>query len=251
MTDDIDLFRQQVIEAHRPAFELHSKIAATFEAAIGNSRRHPQLVDLVLDMLMLQAHKSYGAVALLGQHGLLEDTATISRRMMELGVQAVYIGAQSDRQLGERRAGMYLAFMWRNIAPRHRDRLPLGIRNQWADIAKQYGEFVSENARAWGPNWRDMFTAIGAEDLYLEDYSLLSGFAHGSPEHQIFAFSEPTIRLHRHDFVSILIAYSSRYYLMVAEPWNARFNLAAPARINELRSAVLAFRSRAESDPEA
>jgi hypothetical protein len=50
-------------------------------------------------MVLLQGLKSYGAVLLLAQHALMEDCATIARRLMELSVTAVYIGAEADTKV--------------------------------------------------------------------------------------------------------------------------------------------------------
>ena len=97
---------------------------------------------MVIDTLMLQAFKSYGAVALLAQHGLMEDSATIARRLLELSVQAVYIGAESEDRLRERKAGRYLSFMWRQLPRKIKHRLPAPIRAQWTAIARKYARFV-------------------------------------------------------------------------------------------------------------
>jgi hypothetical protein len=51
------------------------------------------------------ATNAHAALALLAQHGLLEDAATLVRRLMEISIQATYIGAEEDQKLRNRRAG--------------------------------------------------------------------------------------------------------------------------------------------------
>ena len=228
MPDSIAAYRRKVLGAHRPAFKLFTYVAGVLENAIVVSRQHPALADMVLDMLMLQAFKAYGAVALLAQHGLMEDSATVARRLLELSVQVVYVGAESEEHLRERKAGRYVSFMWRQLPRKIKHRLPPGIRSQWTAIARKYARFVTRKARSWGPNWREMFREIGAEPTYIADYRFLSAIAHGSPDNQVFVFSQARIRLHSHQFVSILLAYATKYCVITAEQWNNRFGIIAP-----------------------
>ncbi len=204
VNDSITAYRKKVLGAHPTAFALHTRIASTLQDATKMARAHPTAVHIVLDMLMIQAGKAHAAVSILAQHGLMEDTATIARRLMELSVQAAYIGAEADGKRREQRAGSYLAFMWRQLRPRIKHRLSLVARREWSAIARRYGRFVNSNAKTWGPNWRDMFREIGNEALYLKDYTFLSGMAHGRPENQFFTFSSSTIRVHSHEFAPML-----------------------------------------------
>ncbi len=235
-------YTSRVVAAHRPAFEMFTDVAGAFEDAIVRPRKHPSVVDMTLDMLFLQGHKTYGAVALVAKHGLMEDSATLARRLMEIAVQSVYIGAESDSTLQERRAGAYLAFLWRQLPSRIRARLPKPVRSHWSRIAVRYGRFVRKRAISWAPKWKDLFHAVGASDLYTSDYSFLSGIAHGRPDHQIFVFSRSTIRLHDHAFVSILLTYATRYYLMAAAQWNARFHLLSDSSVEVLVKRATSFR---------
>lgn len=188
-------------------------------------RAHSTIDRLVVDMLLLQGLKSDGTILLLAQHGLMEDTATIARRLMELSVTAVYIGAESDTKVRRQRAGMYLAFMWRKMPDKVRTRLPLQSRRRWSAIARRYDHFVPKKAQRWGPNWSDMFKEIGAEEMYREDYSFLSSIAHGSPDNQLFTFAGRTIRVHNDQFASVLLIFATRYFLAIVEQWNLRYRL--------------------------
>lgn len=225
MASALAAYRNQVVQAHRPAFDLFNAVAVAIEDAIGRPRRHPEVVDVVLDMLMLQAYKSYSGIALLAQHGLMEDTATIVRRLLEIGVQSVYIGAEHDPRQRRRKAGQYLAFMWRQLPARLRRRLPAEARARWSASARAYGRFVPSKAKRWGPNWRTMFREVGLTALYDADYAFLSGIAHGRPDNQLFTFASKRIRIVTDAFVTVLLVYATRYYLGVAFEWNRQFAL--------------------------
>jgi len=240
VSDSVTDYRRKVIAAHPAAFQLHTEIGSTLQDATKTSRAHPTEAHIVLDMLMIQAGKAHAAVSILAQHGMMEDTATIARRLMELGVQALYIGGESEKKERQKRAGTYLAFMWRQLQPRIKHRLPPGARHAWSTIARRYGRFVRSTAKTWGPNWRDMFRAIGNEPLYVKDYSFLSAIAHGRPDNQFFTFSSSTIRVHGHEFAPALLNYSSRYYLVVAEQWNRCFNILAQESFDRLVRAAMA-----------
>jgi hypothetical protein len=225
MADALLEYRKKVFAKHRDAFRFHTEVLGGIEKALLIPRSHRSLERLVLDMLMLQSFKSNATVSLLAQHGLMEDTATIVRRLLELGVAAVYIGAESDRIIRKRRCGMYLAFLWRQLPPRIRRRLPIGGLRRRSSVARRYARFVPAKAHRWGPNWFEMFKEIGQEKQYRRDYSFLSSIAHGSSDHQVFAFSSRRIRLHDDRFASVLLIHATRYCLAAVEQWNRRFRL--------------------------
>src|SRR5436309_2827352 len=131
-------YSRRVLAAHRPAFDLFTEVAGSLEDVIVKPRRHPSVTDMTLDMLFIQAYKAYGAVAMLAKYGLMEDSATIARRLLEIAVQTVYIGAESEPILQQRRAGSYLAFLWRQRPRRIRLRLPTPVQSHWSrGAAKQ------------------------------------------------------------------------------------------------------------------
>ena len=97
-----------------------------------------------------------------------------------------------------------------------------------------YGRYVPANARHWGPTFYDMFTELGQKQLYRQDYSFLSRLAHGTSDHQVFQFATVPIRLHRDDHASILLRYSSRYYLALGFAWNKIFDVLTDTEFDEL-----------------
>jgi len=242
MTESIKEYRRQVLATYPVEFTIYNDIAGPLEDAIRLPRRHRTLVHLVLDMFMIQGLKSHATVSLLAQHGLMEDAATIARRLLELSVQAVYIGAESVERERLRRAGKYLAYLWRQLTPTLKKRLPPGIRKNWTDWARRYGRFVPLRAKRWGPDFRTMFREVGSEDLYLTDYAFLSSMAHGAADSQVFQYSVRRVRIHRHDFVPILLVYSSRYYMVIAEQWNRVFGMLSDDTFTRLTKRVTEWR---------
>ena len=237
-------YRATVRGAHAEAFAIHADVAVTLEDAFLAPRGHPDEVSVVLDMLMVQGYKAHLSVCLLSEHGMIEDAATIARRLLELSVQAVYIAADDNPKVHQRRAGSYLAFLWRKFPRRFRQNFPAQAKARWSGYARQYGRFVKKNKKSWGPNWKQMFIDIGAEKLYNTDYALLSSSAHGSPDEQVLTFSATTVKVHAHHHVSALLVVASKYYLTIAEQWNNRFNLVEPANLNRMIQTVVKWRPR-------
>ncbi len=232
-------YRRTVLEAHPEEFRIHHEVAALLEAAVLEVREHPTLVHIVTDMLMLQSMKSHAAISLLCQHGLMEDSATLARRLLELSIQAVYIGAETEEKTRRQRAGAYLAYLWRQLPRRIKQRLPDLIRARWTSIGRGYGRHVRRGAVRWGPRFITMFEEVGSGDLYRSDYAFLSAIAHGSADSQVFDFSADAVRIHRHDFVPVLLIYSSRYYLVTAQQWQREFGIVDAAELERLSGEVL------------
>ncbi len=215
--DRLEAYRAEVWRRHVEAFGLHTDLAGLVEADLLVPRLHDSHVHLVLDMLTIQGLKAHAAVSLLCQHGLMEEAATACRRLLELCVQARYIGLDDEDKVRRRRAGQYAAYLWRQLPRRVKLKLPAELRAPWTSLGRGYGRFVRKNR--WGPSFHDMFREIGRLDLYRSDYSLLSSIAHGTADQQVFQFSGETIRIHDDGFTSVLLVYASRYYLALVDAW--------------------------------
>ena len=174
-----------------------------FEDALLKERRGTGRFSIAIDMLMYQAFKSDGTVSLLAQHGLLEDTATITRRLMELAVQALYLAADGNTAIQEERASRYLAHMWRQLPDRALAQMPPEVKTQWRNIDAEVGDSLTATATRWGPRWKGMFAEVGASEMYEQDYSLLSSMAHGSPDELVIHFSLTRIKMHRHEHAEL------------------------------------------------
>lgn len=230
-------YRAQVLQRHAEAFRLHAEVAAAVETEITTPRPHPTHVHLVLDMLLLQGVKSHVSVSLLCQHGLMEDAATATRRLLEMSVQAVYIGQEGDERLRRRRAGQFTAYLWRQLTPGQKRILPPAIRARWTSLGRGYGRFIPRSI-GWGPSFRQMFKDIGHLDLWETDYSLLSSIAHGTADTQVFQFSSRNVRVHDDRFASVLLTYASRYLLVITDPWRSVFERPLPDSWEGLRERI-------------
>jgi hypothetical protein len=244
----IRTFRKRVLAAHASAFRLHTEVLGLFEDALLRERNATSRFSVATDMLMYQALKSDGTVSLLAQHGLLEDAATIARRLMELAVQSLYLWADGDTTLQEQRANRYLAHMWRQLPPRALDQMPEEIKTQWRAIDADVGDSLPANAKRWGPRWDRMFAEVGASEMYREDYSLLSNMAHGSPDDLVIRFSLTRIRVHRHEHAWVVLWYATKYFVIVAGMWNNAFAVIPDAQVKAVLDRVHTWKRPAEED---
>ena len=216
-------YREEIIVSCPDELRVWKATSALFRQGIRATRSFTSNLHLALDMLMLQGINTHSSVALVAQHGLVEDGATLARRLLELSVQAVYIGGESDPDLRSEKAGCYLAFLWRSVPDKVRTRLPDGIREEWSSVERSHGNLVHSKGKRWGPNWREMFEDCGHLGLYLSDYAFLSATAHGSFEGQTFRYSMSPIPMQDRRFLPHLLMYSSRYLTMIGKHWNDCF----------------------------
>jgi hypothetical protein len=237
-----DEYRRGVRAKHHEAFVLWGKVARTYRDAMAVPRKRDTDLRIVLDMLMLQSANAHDAVSLVAEHGLYEDAATLARRLLELSIQATYIAKDDDPKVRARRAGTYLAFLWRKLPAKGRRLLPALQREEWSQTAKSYGRFVRKSAKQWGRSFKVMFEECNAGALYTSDYAFLSSAAHGSSADQIVRFGRSPIPAHDDRHVSILLVYASKYLAVVGEHWNELFGIVPPARIAALRTELAGWR---------
>jgi len=227
-------FRASIRAKYPEAFRFFGKVAVELEGAVESPRGLVGELALAIDMLMGQAYKAHLSVYFLAEVAHVEDAATITRRLLELAVQSVYIGADDVEAVRLARAGRYIAHMW--------DRLDAGVKAKfsaqatapWRSVHDQYSHLLSPKRKRWGPGFKDMFEAIGHPDTYREDYSLLSEIAHGSPDDLIIHYSSQSVHLRPDAHVPTVLAYASRYYLIVAEQWNKIFHGLDEAMMTQL-----------------
>ncbi len=241
-------YRDSVVSKHRSAFLLHQETARAIEADVLGTHAFPTHVELVVHMLTVQAIKSHAAVSLLSQHGLWEETAAACRRLLELTIQAIFIGQESDPILRKRRAGQFAAYLWRQLPRAVKQRLPPDVRAPWTSLGRGYGRFIKRKT-GWGPTLHDMFRDCGHIDLYRTDYKLLSSITHGTADAQVFQFSTTEIRVHDDRFVPTLLIYASRYLLAGTDPWRTVFGVETGEAIKRVGEALASWEfSRSEED---
>jgi hypothetical protein len=212
------------IRTHYAAdFAHHERVTQKLRPVVLHTRQVHTPVETALDFMLIQAYKAHEAVAVLLENGLAEDGATVTRRLLEIGVQAIYIGADSEAEERERRAGRYLAYLWREMPQPAKEHLKGPVADHWAGIAAKYGAEIPAKATRWGPSFAVMFRYAEREDTYKEDYSLLSRIAHGSPEEFIMQYSAEKVRLRFSLHTPSLIRVASRYYAGTVSVWNRHF----------------------------
>lgn len=210
-------FRAKIKAKYAIGFTFFEKVAATFEKALDTPRGLHDEVARVLDMFMYQAYKAHGSVYILGVRAHVEDAATITRRLLEIAIQAIFIGAAPNRHEARQRAGAYLADLWDSLPVHVRATLPPEECATWDEYLNRYGHLLDPNRIRWGPSFRKLFAATGVSETYDEDYKLLSSIAHGSPPALVHAYAENVVNVHPDDLVPMILLFASRYYLAVAE----------------------------------
>lgn len=244
-------FAARVTAEHTDAFRLHSEAAILVEDAFTTPHVHGDEIGLTLDMLLLQGRNAHLSVWRLCQLALIEDAATITRRLLELEISAAYV-LRNNGQEARETAGRYLAFMWRGFPANLRSLLPSDITEFWLEIEQKYDALIPAKAKRWAKPWRDMFTESGNPHRYDgEDgeYAFLSAIAHGLPDEQILNFARPRIRLTPPHHVSTLLLSASIFYLQLARLWNDVHHLIDVARLDELQNRVQSAMERILEEP--
>jgi len=212
-------FKQRVRLAHAREFAIHRKVAVIAEREIvSRPRSHPDAVAVVLDMLIVQGYKAHLSTEFLGEHGFVEDMATMVRRLLELAVQSIYVGADSDEPVRAQRAADFLAFLWDAVPTVQKRKLPSELQAHWDDLAQPATDRRPNRSR-WGPRFDQMFEYAEVMETYRSDYKLLSSLAHGSSGSLIIQYSQSPIPVHSVSQVGALLIYASRYYLVLLDHW--------------------------------
>lgn len=235
-------FAEAVRKKYRSAFDLHGELAQLLQDTAVKSRYLPDLVARATDMLFVQGFKAHQSVYFLCSQALVEDAATIVRRLLELFVQAIYIARDSEESERTQRAGMYLAFLWHEWPADLRERIPPDERAAWESVYVTYAHDFKY--KRWGPSFAKMFGYAGRADTYEEDYSLLCGFAHGSPTSLVGSYSQARVELHPDRWVPFLLEYATRYALGLTLVWNDIFHLCDDGRLAAAQTSVRTFRDR-------
>jgi hypothetical protein len=231
-------FARSVRLRHSSAFRRHREVALLLQDAVARRRPHQDIVARAVDMLFVQAFKAHHAVYELASYALVEDTATIVRRLLELAIQAVYISRDSEEATRLDRAGKFLAFLWHKWPADLRDRLPRDERRAWESVYATYGRDFKPERKQWGPPFFEMFKYAEQPVTYAEDYSLLSNIAHGSPPSLVHEYANPTVEIHSDRLVPLLVNYGSRYALGMALLWDDIFHLLDAAKAKTLLDAM-------------
>ena len=240
-------FRAAIRAKYPEAFSLYHDVAFIIEEAIQKPRRLVDEVARASDMLMVQAYKAHASAYLLAVRAQVEDAATIARRILEIAVQTIYITGDSDREICKQRAGRYLAYLWDSIPTEWRTKMPPEERTVWETYYQAHQHRLPKKRKSWGPDFKSMFQEVGSLSTYEEDYSLLSGIAHGTPPSLVQDYAQPVVALRSDIFVPVMLVFASRYYLAVVGQWNNLFSLVSPSKLEELVERASRFFGKEES----
>jgi len=220
-----DLVRKR----HEPAFILCEDVVATVKPAISRPRRPSHAVPRALELLMHQAHNTLVSVYILSLRALTEDAATLTRRLLEIAVTAGYITCGVSHADRAWRAGCYLSRLWEDTPDDHRKTVPARERSRWQSFVGRHHKPFPHNGPCRLPRFIETFKAVGQDQTYKADYSLLSSIAHASPSSLIQIHASQPVPMRDDKQVSTMLVFSCRYYLAVADLWNRSLHL-MPAR---------------------
>lgn len=235
-------FKQSVRDRYPEAFAMHREVLELLEPAIETPRRQAALFDLAVDMLFVQAYKAHVSVLLLVLHGHMEDAATVARRLLELAAAMGYFGLAPTPEAKTARVKRYLADMWTDLPPEGQNLLPNAAREFWHKIA-------NGTPRGALPKIQSIFSELGRQDTYNDDYSLLSRIAHGASSDQIIAFAADTVPVRPLWHLGTLLALASRYFVAAALVWNDSFSLIDQGKLDALSEKVSAWKRNPAPPP--
>ena len=244
-----DEFRQATLAKYPAEAMLHRDVSMMLEGAVLTSRFLADLVHRAVDMLFVQAFKAHQSVYELSALCLTEDAAAIVRRLLELAAQAVWIAKDSEVETCQRRAGMYLAFLWVKWPAERRGLVPAEERAAWERVTEQYGGDFTADRKQWGPNFGQIFDAIekserdagGPVGEYRDTYSYLSNVAHGSPPSLVHSYSGGTIQVHDSRLVGQMLIFGTLYVLSTASVWNDIYHIIPTTQFDQLKVRALAL----------
>jgi hypothetical protein len=248
-TPNAEEFRRRTLAQHKPAADLHRSVSAMLETAVQTPRLVADIVQRAVDMLFVQAFKAHQSVFELSAVCLTEDAATIVRRLLELAAQAAWIAKESDADVRNRRAGMYLAFLWVKWPSDLRDLIPADERLAWEAVVKRYGATFTAERKQWGPTFSQIFDALEESDTeaghsvggYRDTYRYLSNVAHGSPPSLVHSYSSATVQIHDGRFVSDMLIFGTLYALATASIWNDIYEVIPQAEFAAVQQAALSL----------
>src|SRR5437762_72386 len=167
MVDDVSpaQFRAQMIDRHRPSFELWGRCHEELERVVPQSRDTSQAYARALDILFVQGFKSHGSLYVLCVRGHGEDGATILRRLLEIALQVGYLSMDASKR--QERAEKYLAWFWRQTPDRLQTGLPQAEGAWWRMQYDRHKHLLIKSSGKPFRNWwgdssiRDLANDIG------------------------------------------------------------------------------------------
>jgi hypothetical protein len=223
--DVLPQFRLETRSKNHRAFELADRVA---EIVLDASVRTLNLSDEVtraLDMLMQQTWRTYLSVILLAERSLMEDVALLCRRLLELVVQASYIGTAKEAEVRMDRARRFLAKLWHAAPEALRQQLPAEDRARWEGWFASWRDRLPASPKSWWPTFRDLFIDLGKLEIYETDYRFYSASAHGGPVIFVKDYAGHTGGNYSTFDITVFLMHATRYCLAVTLIWNDTFSI--------------------------
>jgi hypothetical protein len=217
--------KKQMLERHRPAFDVWLRLAQLLEEAAVKERRLDSAFARALDLFFLQGFKSHQSIYPLCVMGHGEDAATIARRLFEIALQVGYLCSEEPKR--EERGETFLTHFWHNtkdiIAAID---LPEDRRNWWEEQYNRHKKWLTFNkngeaATYWfGSNFRQLAEKLGLQDAYDKDYRFLSHIAHCSSRGLLLDKIDDVIQIKSDRLIREILVYGTKYTLWVTANWN-------------------------------
>jgi len=237
-------FKAKIIDSNRDAFDLFRDTCSLIEAAITEPRDITEPYARALDLLFIQAYKSYTAVYFLAVRGHGEDAATILRRLLEISLQVCYLAKDYDER--SQRGKNYLAYYWAQVPSLLKLSLDEKMRDRLQDLYKKHQHPLTFDRKGRANNWwcgtiRNLANRLGLVETYDQDYTFLSQMAHGTTQGVLVDIRNNRIEIRSDLMVREIWVFGVRYMLNVAFEWNNHFNLIDGAGLIALSNRALSF----------
>jgi hypothetical protein len=244
--DQNKAMKKQMLDRHRPAFDVWLRLAQPMEEAVVKERTLNSAFARALDLLFIEAFKSHQSLYPLCVMGHGEDAATIARRLFEIALQVGYLSSEKRRR--EERGGAFLAYFWHNakgvIAAID---LPEDRRKWWEEQYDRHKKWLAfdrngEPKRYWfGSNFKQLAKDLGCEAAYSQDYHFLSLIAHCSSRGLLLDKIKDRIQIKTDRLVREILVYGTRYALWVSANWNEHFALIDATTLEKIRDDTINF----------
>jgi hypothetical protein len=243
--------KKQMLERHRPAFNLWFRVAQLLEDVVVRDRRHDSAFGRALDLFFLEAFKSHQSLYPLCVMGHGEDAATIARRLFEIALQVGYLCSEDLRR--EERGEMFLAHFWHNAKDIAAVGLPEERRKWWEKQYNHHKKWLKFDrngnpATYWfGSNFRQLATDMGFTDTYDKDYRFLSHVAHCSSRGLLLDKINDTIQIKTDRLVREILIFGTKYTIWITLNWNKCFALLDHTNLEKLGDEAINFDIRSKA----
>src|SRR5579883_3158632 len=209
-TDGIEqnrAFKKQMLDKHRPAFEVWLHCAQLLDESVVIERRLDSAFARALDLFFIEMFKSHQSLYPLCVMGHGEDAAAIE--------------LPEDRRL-----------WWEEQYRHHKHLLRF---NKKGDPATYW----------FGSNFAQLAEALGLKKTYDEDYRFLSHVAHCSSRGLLLDKVDSVLQIKTDRLIREILIFGTRYALWVAAHWNEHFGLIDAAKPENVRDEALGFNFKA------